>query len=270
VIADLGCREAAPALIGLLQGDLREVRRAAIQALASIGGDEALRELRLRISDRDGHVRSAALAALGGLGDRESFDAVLARLDVENYPDVLEQAVRTLLRIDAPALFGRCETLTPAVRELVARSTDDVEMLLSLSRDGDQAVRLAALAGLGRTTDGRARTRLSEALQDPAPGTRKTAVAALGALNCAPADLRGALRDEDLWVRLSAVRVVGDSDSPEAAREIIPLLSDRAAPVVLAAVDALVRLGRTDVPELEALRNHPDEGVRERAAVIRE
>jgi HEAT repeat protein len=264
VIAELHCPEAVPALVRLLNGDLREVRRSAVQALAEIPGEEALEALRKCIDDRDGHVRSAALSALGRIGDKTSFDRLFRHLTVENYRDVLEETVKALLKINAERLFSSMETLSPPVKEMVGRYTGNVDILLALSGDREQAIRLAAVTGLGRVRDGRARKRLSEALGDRDPEIRKAAVIALGSLNPAVNDIKTALGDGDMWVRLYAVKALGESQDPGAAKAIIPLLSDKDVPVVLSAIDALVKLGKADAATLGVLRNHGDETVRQR------
>lgn len=265
VIGELQCAEAVPALIAVLETDLREVRRAAIMALAEIGGDEAIGELRRRINDRDGHVRNASISTLGRRGDKNSFTALLNALAVENYKDVLEETVRALLLIDAPALYARMDTLSDEVRELLCRYADNVETLLTLSRDTVPGVRLAALSGLGRLQDSRAAKRLAESVRDNDPEVRKAAIAALGSLNSGIAEIKAALKDADLWVRVAAARALGDSGAEEAAKSILPLLYDRETPVVLAAIDALVRLGSAEAAALNTLQNHPDAEVRERA-----
>jgi HEAT repeat protein len=71
-------------------------------------------------------------------------------------------------------------------------------------------------------------------------------------------------------VRLYAVKALGESRKPEAPASIIPLLYDKEVPVVLAAIEALVRLGRGDAVVLSALQTHPDEAVRERISQITE
>jgi HEAT repeat protein len=73
-----------------------------------------------------------------------------------------------------------------------------------------------------------------------------------------------------MWVRLYAVKALGESRKPEAPASIIPLLYDKEVPVVLAAIEALVRLGRGDAVALGALQTHPDEAVRERISQITE
>jgi len=270
VIGDLQCQEAIPAFIDLLKTDLREVRRAAVQALAKIGGPEAIEVLRKCIDDRDGHVRNTAVSELGRMADQGSFDHILRHLNVENYHDVLEETVRALLHIDSRKLFTGLANLSPEVREIIARATSDPDILLTLSREAEVSIRLAALSNLNRVPDGRGLTRLSEALGDSDPEVRKTAIIALGSMNPGPEILKKALIDQDMWVRLYAVRALGDSQAPDAAKAVIPLLYDKEVPVVLSAIDALVQLGSKDTVALTSLQHHTDEQVREKVAQIME
>lgn len=270
VLGELQCADAVPHLIAVLQGDLREVRRSAVLALAGIGGAQALAVLRKCVDDRDGHVRNAALTALGRMKDQESFERLLRRLDVENYKDVLEVNVRALLMISKERTAKAMQRLSPAVKELLGRSADDTGMLLALSSDEDPGVRLAALAGLGRQRDDAALARLRTALRDEDVETRKAAVLALGQMNAGAEELRKALGDRDMWVRLYAVKALGESGDAETAKAVIPLLYDAEAPVVLSAIDALVRSGNSNAVTLSALQNHRDPEIRERVARLME
>jgi HEAT repeat protein len=269
VIGQLQCPEAVPRLIAVLNGDLREVRRSAVLALAEIGGDAVLPVLRTCVDDRDGHVRNAAMSALGGIRDKNSFDHLLRHLAVENYKDVLEVNVRALLMISEQRVAAVMKKLAPAVKELLGRCTNNIDMLLALSAEPELAIRIAALAGLGRQRDDRARTRLAEALQDKDPEVRKAAVIALGQLNAVD-ELKKALGDKDMWVRLYAVKALGETGDAETAKAVIPLLYDTETPVVLSAVDALVQSGNSSAVALSALQNHRDERVRERITQITE
>jgi HEAT repeat protein len=270
VISELQCAEAIPHLIAIMDGDLREVRRASVLAIAAIGGDKALQELRKRIEDRDGHVRNAAITFLGRIGDKKSFPLILRHVDKENYPDVLEETIKALLMIDEQALFSHREKLSPSIRVLIARYAASADILLTLSQDQDVSVRVAALSSLGRFPDERSRKRLIQALRDENAEARKVAVIALGSQNCCYDDMTHALRDTDMWVRLYAVKALGESRKPEAAASVIPLLYDKEVPVVLATIETLVQLGRGDAVALSALQNHPDEAVRERITLITE
>jgi len=268
VVGELQCAEAVPSLIGLLSVDLRDVRRAAVLALANIRGDEALTVLRKCIDDRDGHVRSAAIIELGRMGDQPSAEHLLRHINVENYRDVLEETIRALLRIDARLLFSNLPVLSSEVRELVARYAGDVDVLLSLSREPDKSVRVAALTSLASLQDERGRKRLSEALGDESPEARKAAVIALGTLNAGVDELSKALGDKDMWVRLYAVKALGESQDARASSFVIPLLSDAEVPVILSAIDALLQLGGNETAAIGALRNHRDEQVRERVSQV--
>jgi HEAT repeat protein len=270
IVAELQCAEAVPHLIAVMDTDLREVRRAAIMALAELRGDLALAELRKRIEDRDGHVRNAAIAALGRISDRGSFPLILQHIAVENYKDVLEEAIKALLTINPQALFSRRETLSPEIREMIARYAGNADILLALSRDAEPGVKMSALSSLGRLADERAHTRLVEALRDADPEARKTAVMALASRHGDPAEIGQALKDENMWVRLYAVKALGESEKPGVVPSIIPLLYDREVPVVLSAIDALVQLGSADTIALSAVQNHADPAVRERVARIME
>ena len=89
-------------------------------------------------------------------------------------------------------------------------------------------------------------------------------------MNPGPQVFKKALVDPDMWVRLYAVRALGDSLHPDAAKAVIPLLFDKEPPVVLSAIDALVQLGNSEAITLSALQNHANEEVRQRVAQIME
>jgi HEAT repeat protein len=93
---------------------------------------------------------------------------------------------------------------------------------------------------------------------------------ALGSQHCCTEDLKIAIKDSDRWVRLYAVRAIGDSGNAEAASAVIPLLYDKEVSVVLATIDALIQLGSAESVALSPLRNHPEASVRERVAEVME
>ena len=172
--------------------------------------------------------------------------------------------------IDEQALFSQREKLSPAIKVMIARYAGSADSLLTLSQDRDVSVRVAALSSLGRFPDESIRVRLTQALHDENAEARKVAVIALGSQNCGYEGITRTLRDSDMWVRLYAVKALGESRNPEAAASIIPLLYDKDVPVVLATIEALDQLGRGDAVALSALQNHPDEAVRERISRIAE
>lgn len=189
---------------------------------------------------------------------------------MENYKDVLEETIKALLTINPQALFNQRETLSAEAREIIARYAGSADILLALSRDAEPGVRMSALSSLGRLADERAHARLVEALGDVDPDTRKTAVMALSSQHGDCAVIGPALKDENMWVRLYAVKALGESQRPDVVPSIIPLLYDKEVPVVLSAIDALVQLGSADSVALSGVRNHADTAVRERVARIME
>ncbi len=264
-LGELQSTDAVPHLIRLMEGNLREVRRASAKALAEMPGDEAAQALRDVIEDRDGHVRRAAVRALGRIGNRASFEPILKHLAVERYRDVLDEGVRALLAIDAEALFERRAELSAAARETMGRSSRDLKVLLTLCDDAEFSVRLAGLCGLGGVRSDRAVGRLITALGERHPDIRKCAVRALARQGCCHDEIKALLRDPDLWVRVAAAAALGDSGNRTLIPALVPLLDDQEPPAVLAAIDAIGRLGGSEAATVLArLRNHAALDIRER------
>lgn len=209
VLAALGCRDALPVLVELMKGDLREVRRASARALGEIDSEAATQQLRDAIDDRDGHVRRAAVMALGRLRDATAFDPLFEHLGCERYRDVFEETLKALLAIDECELCRHLVEMGPVAREVIGRFGRDETTLLDLSRDSDRTVRLAAIAGLGKIPTGPAINRLTETLADDDPEVRRTAIIALGAIGQGLDAVRPLLEDPDIWVRMSAATVLG-------------------------------------------------------------
>ncbi|HAM50424.1 MAG TPA: hypothetical protein DCP92_06905 [Nitrospiraceae bacterium] len=266
VIGDLRCREAVPYLLDLLVGAVRDVRRASVKALGEIDDREMRQTLVDAIDDYDGHIRRMAVTALGKIADKASFEPIRKMLQIERYKDVMEDAVKALLSIDAAAVLSHLTEFNVSAREAIARFAVDGDILLALTSDEDFTVRVSAVAGLGRTQDERVNQRLANAIHDPEPEVRKVAVKAMRELNCCHDEIRSALHDQDMWVRMSAVNALGSSIKQDALKVLIPMLDDRDLPVVLSAIGVISRIGGNEVMSiLDALTSHPEEKVREKA-----
>lgn len=111
----------------------------------------------------------------------------------------------------------------------------------------DAPVRARALHLLGQRRDPSLGPAIAKLLADPVPRVRQGAVAALGAVGVGKQlhPLIERLHDDDLEVRLAAVRVLGDSKLPGAKRALVPLVRDPSMVVRRAAAQALVALGIT-------------------------
>ena len=121
LIGDLRCAAAVPRLIKCIEVDVRDVRRASIRALADIRDDESKSALIDAVGDYDSHVRKAAVGALGKIADPEAFAPILGMLGTEQYPDVLEEAMRALLEIDRDALVARMAGFDERLRLIADR-----------------------------------------------------------------------------------------------------------------------------------------------------
>lgn len=258
---------AVPRLIGYLKDARRDLRRASSRALGAIAAPESLEHL-LETSQRDvdAHVRRSAIEALGRIGAKEAFGPLVDLLEVEQYIDVIEELVAALLKIDSAAFLARLSRYDARVREIIAKTVQDVPPLLLLSEDADKKVKTAALCSLGRSGAGEALSRLLWFLGDADPDLRKAAVAGLGEAHYCSPELFGALRDEDPWVRFYAIKAVASSCAPEAAIERIgALVNDGSVAVVMSAVDAIAALGgRAAYEALAAHEDHANAEVREK------
>jgi len=125
VLGDLRCHKAVPYLIELIRTDLRDVRRASIRAIGEIDGEDSREALIDAVSDYDSHVRRAAINALGRIRAKEAFEPLIELLKREPYEDVIEEAVRALLRIDQEGFLSRIGDMEDNVSEIIKRCTGE-------------------------------------------------------------------------------------------------------------------------------------------------
>jgi HEAT repeat protein len=270
ILGDMQSRLAVPLLIGYLNDMRRDLRRASTHALGSIGASESVDPL-LETSQRDvdAHVRRLAIEALGTIQSKEAYKALRELLDVETYYDVLEKIVESLIQIDAELFLSDITHYSTQVRETIAKTATDEEILFSLTEDPQKKVKIAAINNLGRIATDQCTTRLSRFLGDSDADIRKAAVVGLGEARCCTPELYDSLRDDDPWVRFYAIKTVAFSCEREAAIDrIAPLLLDEFIPVVMSAIDAIVELGGREA--YEALSPHQDHNNRDVQEKIRE
>lgn len=163
------------------------VRRAAIEALASLGGDAAAQAVTFSLADEEVAVALAAIRALGRLGRAEQLASLAA---TTKDPIRLGTVIRALRDADAerafaaarPLLRSREASIAAAAVEVVG-STDfegRIEALMSATDHEDHEVVKLALAQLARTKDERALAALAGAIEHPADVVRKYAAELLG------------------------------------------------------------------------------------------
>src|SRR5208337_2082681 len=267
ILGEMKSRNSIPVLIRYLNDTRRDLRRASTLALGTIGGSESINPL-LETSQRDvdAHVRRLAIEALGTIQAKEAYETLAELMELEKYYDVLEKIVESLLKIDAGRFLSGITRYRPLIREIIAKTASDADILLRLTEDPDKKVKIAAIYSLGRKgTDG-AISRLIQFLRDSDADIRKAAVVGLGEARCCSQELLGALRDDDAWVRFYAIRTVAFScERVTAIGKIAPLLLDDFIPVVMSAIDSIVELGGREAYEaLSAYEDHHNKDVREK------
>ncbi len=119
ILGELKCPEAVQALIKLLKSDLRDVRRSSVKSLGQIENNESREYLMTAISDPDSHVRRTAASALGQIRDMAAFEPMIKILKDEEYSDVIEEFIISLLSINPTILLSRINEFNEVVRKLI-------------------------------------------------------------------------------------------------------------------------------------------------------
>ena len=218
-----GKLSARDVLVTCLEDEDASVRALACDALARTSDPTVVPGIFPLLSDRDGRVAQAALAAVQSLGS----DAT-RRLALEGARSNDERQQRAALRIIG--YFGYPEGL---------------DALQVGARAADEKLREAAIAGLPFIDDPSALQALLEASHHASARTRTAAVRALGHTTGeanARERLRLALDDSDAWVRYYACQALGRLHDDAATEKVAALLKDDFGQVRVAAVEALAHL----------------------------
>lgn len=260
-------KKAVSRLLNYLTDISRDLRRASAEALGEIR-EPAPTEYLLEISvkDVDAHVRRSAIEALGNIQSQDAFKPLMDLLEVEKYYDVIEKIVEALIKIDAGAFLSNISRYRDTVREVIAKTVFDVDILLSLADDPNKKVKIAAIYGLGRLGTDKAVSRLIWFLGDADADIRKASVVGLGEARYCSAELFNALQDDDPWVRFYTIKAIAFSCEREKAISMIStMLHDEFIPVVMSAIDAIKEIGGSAAYEaLAAHEEHPNADVRDK------
>jgi len=220
-------------------------RISALSRLTRAQHPSARRLLRRSLANPDTKIATAAIRALGEVGDAWAIDLLVSALRDGNAP--------------RSRIAAELEHLAPAPGA----------ELLPLLRDPDPAVRFWGATLLGPYPE-LGETSLIALTWDSDPNVRAAAVETLGRRSGhAVAAATLALLDDPLWfVRLHAARSAGNVVGAAAASSVAPLLSDRQWWVRAAAKDALRGMGADAVPALVSMLVHPDPFARNGAAEV--
>ncbi len=163
------------------------VRRAAVEALAHVGGEAAVEAVTLSLADEENVVAHAAIRSLGGLGRADQLASLAAST---RDPVRLGVVLRALRDADAERAFAAARPLVreraPAVAaaavEVIGSSTvaGRVEALLDAAEHEDQEVVKLALSRLAHARDVRGLVAMTRALEHQNENVRRYAAEILG------------------------------------------------------------------------------------------
>lgn len=267
VLGKLRSKKAVPVLLKLLEDIKRDIRIASAKALGEIGSKDAIQSLiKKSHEDQDANVRKAAIKALGMIRASEAYEPLFQLLEIETYPDIIEEIVSALISIDQEKFLKNLKSYRREVKKALADIAYSMDILTMLTKCEDKEVQKAAIYRLGVLGTEEAISKVIEFIKSDDKELKKTAILALGEANFCSEELWKCLKDEDPWIRYYTVKAVSKACDPEILREkLLPLLDDPFPPVVIATVEALADIVNAEIYDiLVSKKNHPDKGVREK------
>ncbi len=165
-------------------GDAR-ARRAAIEAFAAIGGEDAGEAVASALADEERDVQLAAIRALGTLRHATALSNLVASAAD---PEIIAAAASALSEADAKRALEVCTALVsredPAIASAAVATLGKLGaeegLVRALDHASDEVVKLA-LSELGRAPSARALDRVGRSLEHPSWEVRRLAAEVLGA-----------------------------------------------------------------------------------------
>jgi HEAT repeat protein len=257
---------ATPSLGEILSAnDTGELRKAALQALAMIGGDETVGPLRLALSHPDSAVRRDAVGLAGLRGDTAAVPALATIADADLDEGVRVTALQTLAVLDPGDHLHRVLTTvqelahdpSPAIRQealatlgVLGGKLSGEALLRLIRRDEDPDVRLAVAYAMPKLFRERDRETIERALvsatgEGNPQAVREAAIWALGEIGGPTAErtLHRALNEKLETVRAAAAEGLGKIKSAEAIPRLAAILREDTPTVKVAAINALGAIG---------------------------
>lgn len=247
-------RSAVPALLDALQGEYFTVRSRAALALGSIGDPKAVPTLLLALKDRETEVRIAACHALGVFREPSTFDEVAEVLLDDPIIDVRQAAARALGNTGHPKAipllmealhdsywwYERESAAGDLLEAIEKMGAEAVDPLIDALQDKEGTVRKFAAILLGRISDRRAIEPLGMAQYDMHHDVGNASAQALARFG-APAVgvLSDALSHPEMWIRLHAVRALGQIRDVQVTPLLLHMLDDPERDVKKVAIEAL-------------------------------
>lgn len=235
ILGQVGGPGAGPRIVFALKDEKQDVRRAAVESLALLSGEEfpdKISSLLRALTDEDGEVRLLAARAIGrGVEkdeDRRSAEAGLQNLLTDEDIWVRAAAARSLGWVGTPealdalaGLFRRGGTEEPVVMAAIEAFGERADprlpsLVIPLLSTPDPEVRKAALSALSPFPWGQVGEAVYAALADPSWSVRRTAVGLVAVSGLPGAEMRRRLApiaqaDPDDLVREEARRVLAEA-----------------------------------------------------------
>ena len=280
---------AMPRVLARVGNGAPELRAAAIGRLVDLvdtGSEENVRlALRGALADASSDVASAALAALGAVGQPEDIPPVFAVVAekrqgclaaaqsalavlARRYPEDA-RLTASVARRDQSSQIATSIVIGALKGEVLGSIADDVAYLTGALSSADRETRLTAIEAVGEVASHLGMDAVQFALADEEREIQLSAVRALGRLRSADGRAAGADRlvelvgeSNDPELTAMAARALGEAADPRARMSLHPLALSKSPLVAVAAVETL---GKLDDPErieplLEAAR-HPNSEV---------
>lgn len=251
-------------LLPFLTHPKADVRRVAMRVLSELDDARLFEPLLIALRDEDSTVRKYAIRGLGRLGDARAVEALKAALQDE-VEEVCLAALDVLLRL-APAEVVEGATLllqnaSSRARQVAARALCSLDTpqvipaLLTVLEDEESEIRLLAIQAMRKFREPRAIEALVRNLEYWDKAVRQAAAEALQALGWSPQDeaqrlwyavacqdveqiralgeevvepLIAALQNQ--WLRVQAIRLLGQIRSRRAVPALVALLSEEEHP----------------------------------------
>jgi HEAT repeat protein len=280
---------AMPRVLARVANGAAELRAAAIGRLVDLvdkGSEENVRlALRGALADASTEVASAALAALGAVGQPEDIPPVFAVVAekrhgclaaaqsalavlARRYPEDA-RLTASVARRDQSSQIATSIVIGALKGEVLGTIADDVAYLTGALSSADRETRLTAIEAVAEVGSDLGMDAVQFALADEEREIQLSAVRALGRLRFGDGRAAGADRlvelvgeSNDPELTAMAARALGEAADPRACMSLHPLALSKSPLVAVAAVETL---GRLDDPEriaplLEAAR-HPNSEV---------
>ncbi len=233
-LGQIGSHQAIPGLLSVLEDPDSGVKCNAAYSLGQIGSDQATPGLISALEEPDPVIRASIVHALGQIGSNQAISGLLNALK-DSEDSVCNSAIEALGRIRTDQviseLLNALEHSKDSVRSGAAIALGQIgsdratSRLLEALEDSSSDVCSYSAEALGKIGSEQAVCGLIEALRHPKAIVRKSAVGGLGASEKNDSEiiskLSCLLKDQSVFVRLSAAEVLGATVGEQTVLELI-------------------------------------------------